>query len=114
MFLWRKSSGSWRLRATGGGEPTRYVGSLNSNIALTAVTPVDLKSDDVVDNSDPSAVNFRLRMTNGWQDGFDFGIAGGANVCVDVDLPAGAAVLIGAGRTPVTPPFNLRNLAPCR
>ena len=89
-------------------------GMLMSTVPFTVVAPVNLESGDLLDTSDPSIVNFRLQMTDGWQDGFDFGIAGGAGVCIDVRLPGGAALQTGAERAPFQPPVNLIDFGPCR
>ena len=113
IFLWRESDGNWRLRATGGGEWTRYSGRLDSSQPLPYVVPVELEPDDLFDTRDPAAIVFRLAMMNGWQDGFDFATAPNAQTCLDIDLPAGASVQIGATRTPVAPPFNLTDFGPC-
>ena len=84
-----------------------------STVPFTTVIPVSLEAEDLLDTSDPSIVNFRLHMTDGWQGGFDFGIADGAGICIDVRLPGGAALHIGAEREPVQPPANPMNFGPC-
>lgn len=113
VLLWRETDGSWRMRATAGGETARYTGRLDSNLPFSYVTPIDVEPDDLLDISDPAAIAFRLWMMGPWQDGIDFAVADAANVCVDVQLPAGASVQIGAARVAVQPPFNLNDFGMC-
>ncbi len=113
IFLWRENDGSWRLRATAGGKRTSYVGTMTADRPFSYVTPYLLESDDSLDNSDPNLVLFDIGMFNGWSDGIDFAFPAGANVCVAIDSPKNATVLIGATRTPVTTHFNLTDFGPC-
>jgi hypothetical protein len=113
IFLWREPGDSWRLRAVGGGDAERFIGTLDSNVAFLAVIPRAYEASDLLDTTDPTLVGFRMTMSNGYQDGIDFVPGNGADVCFDVALPAGATVWIGAERTPVPPPFNLADFGPC-
>ncbi len=109
IFLWREPDHSWRLRATTGGGWTNYIGTMTTDQSFSYVTPYLLESDDILDNSDPSAIHFDIGMFNGWDDGIDFAFPEGAEICFDLSVPEEATILIGAARTPVSVPFNLTN-----
>ena len=113
IFLWRENGNSWRLRVAGGGQSATYTGRLAADRPFVTVTPWGYEANDVLDRPNPATVDFRMGLSNGYRDGLDFVIAAGANVCVDLALPAGATVWIGASRVAVTPPFNLANFGAC-
>jgi len=35
------------------------------------------------------------------------------NTCIDLPIPAGENILVGASRTPITPPFDIETLGNC-
>lgn len=120
VFLWKDCNGSelWYMRATAGGSPSviTYSGDVTSSQAFNSVTPFSLESNDVLDNStDPLNIAYTLKMLNAGEDGFDFRFPAGANPCFDTTgLPAGAGVLLGANRIPVTTPIALETLQSCQ
>ena len=112
-FLWSDcSTGMWSVRFTAGGLYTRYQGTVDSDLGFSSVTPVSVESNDIL-TSDASQIIYDLQMGQIYQDGFDFSVPGGANLCFGVSMPAGIDVLVGPNRTPVTPPFNPETLGPC-
>ncbi len=115
IFLWQNcETGQWSLRATSGSNSNaQYIGSLTSDQVFTNVTPFSLEVNDVLDTSNPTRINYEMSMWSPWDDGFDFSIPTGSNTCLDVDTPAGAMILVGPTRNPVSPPFNLDTLGPC-
>jgi len=113
VYLWREPDRTWRLRATGGGSWTKYVGTLTATQPFTYVQKNDLEKRDVLDSSQPNIVAFELAMANSGEDGIDFAIPEGSNACLDVQMPASASVRVGADLIKVTPPFNLADLGPC-
>ncbi|MCP4089063.1 MAG: sulfatase-like hydrolase/transferase [Gammaproteobacteria bacterium] len=113
IVLWRQPDQSWRVRAAGGGRWANYTGTITADQSFAYVSPYSLEGTDTLNNSIPSAVSFKLAMTKGWDDGFDFTILSSAKVCFDIDMPDGAEILVGAAREPVVPPFNLADFKPC-
>ena len=113
IFLWREADNTWRLRATAGGPRADYAGSITADRPFAFVQPFSLESTDFIDLSDPKSILFQLIATQAWQDGVDFSFPADANVCVDLQLPDDARVLVGAARTPVAGPFNLTDFGPC-
>ena len=113
-FVWRDcTSGVWRFRFTAGGGFNRYVGSIESNQPFSSALPVSQESGDIFDTSDPTVIVYDLRMSPPYEDGFDVSYTPGASVCFGIDTPAGASVLLGASRTPVSVPLDLATLGPC-
>ena len=112
-FLWRDcSSGEWFMRFTAGGLFTIYEGGVNSSAGYSSVVPFSVESNDTLDVNG-NDITYRLQMGQVYWDGFDFTTPGGADVCVDVDSPAGITVLVGELRTPVAVPFDPETLGPC-
>ena len=112
-FLWRDCiTGQWSARFTAGGAYNRYQGTVDSNLGFSSVNPVSIEFNDVITTGATQLV-FDLQMGQVHQDGFDFNVPAGSNLCVGIDMPAGIDVLVGASRTPVTPPFNPDTFGPC-
>jgi hypothetical protein len=117
VFVWEDCvSGVWHARFSPGGANATYIGGVDSDQGFSSVVPVSVESSDVLDfttGTTPGRIDYTLRMGSRWLDGFDFSYPAGANVCFGVDQPAGTTVLVGAGRTPVTLPFDPQTLGPC-
>lgn len=117
VLLWKScSSDTWSLEVTGGGDPAgvTYEGELTTRSSFTTVTPVGLENHDSLGvSADSSVADYRFRVWNAATDGLAFSFPDGARVCVDVDLPADAAVYVGSDRVPATPPFDLESQGSC-
>ncbi len=115
IFLWQNcSTGQWNLRATAGTTSfVQYNGMITSDQGFTSVTPFSLEANDILDTSDPGQVNFSLQMSSPWQDGFGFQVPAGADVCLTIDSPNNASILLGSNKSQVTSPINLTTLQPC-
>ena len=115
IFVWRDcGTDLWHLRvAEAGGSWQVSAGNLEGAIAFANVTGFSLEGGDVLDNTTPSLINFSLGVGGTGIDGFDFEHPSGRDICVTVDTPPGRQVLLGASRTPISPPFDLATLAPC-
>jgi len=118
LFLWKDCvTDEWTVRATAGGSPTtvKYVGEVDADQNLSLVSVFSLEGNDVVDNTtDPTRISYTLSMKNSGQDGYTFSFPSGTNACFDVTtLPVGTLVLVGAGKFPMVPPFNLDTLGSC-
>ena len=113
VFLWKDcATGNWSARFNAGDKFTIFEGLLTSDGGFDSVT------EDSIEGSDTFTVGttdvfFNLRVSKTYQDGFDFSVPSGANVCFDLDLPAGMNVLVGPSRTAVAVPFNPETLGPC-
>ena len=87
---------------------------MSSSAALASVTPFSIETTDVLDFvTDPTVIEYSLRVGAANVDGFEFGLAAGASNCVELDAPAGTPVYLGAARTLLTAPFDLANLGVC-
>ncbi len=85
LFLW-KDQDLWHLRVTGGEEPSRrYVGSIVSDSPATLVEKVKLESNDQIDLSVPSRIDFDLRVFPGFEDGINFSFATGASLSLSLE-----------------------------
>ena len=119
LIIWKdcvSDVNTWRLRFVAGGSPTEitYQGSLFSSNAITSVAKVTTEASDTA-TLDGTSKNLTFSMTtnNSNSDGLNIVFPYGGNTCFNVNLPAGAQILFGRFRTPVTPPFNLETMQPC-
>ncbi len=114
-FVWRDcTTGKWYTRFTAGGGSLTYTGSVSADAAYLSVEPFSLESSDILDSStDPSIINFTLKMGTVYQDGFNFTLPTGNSACFAIDTPTDAVARVGASATPVALPFRLDTLGPC-
>ena len=113
-FLWKDCvANSWHLLFRAGGSYALFVGKLTSTQAFSNVLGVGLEASDVLDyTSNPQLISFKINVTSG-ADEFDFGFPDSASVCLSMTSMSKSSILLGAGRTPIRLPFNLRTLASC-
>lgn len=108
------ATGRWFARYMAGGGSRDYRGNVVADAPFANVTPFNIEGVDVVNaTSDPSRIDYRLKMNGSGQDGFDFTPAAGSSVCFAVTQPTAPTVLVGSQRTPLTVPFDLDTLGPC-
>ncbi len=106
-WIWRED-GVWRVRATAGGQPHRFQGTvigLNGSIADLAVTDSALR-DRVALVGD--AVQFDFDAASG-RPGFDFTVAGGCarfDLLLDGKRRADRVRIGGHARVPTRDPFE--------
>ena len=115
MFLWKDcASGQWSMRLPGGASYKVFTGNVTSTLGYASVIPVSIESTDVLDfTTDPTLIDYALRVGVGYEDGFDFTPAAGVSACVHLSAPAGMPVYVGAARTQLAPPFDLATLGAC-
>lgn len=115
VFLWKDcGTNKWYARVVTDGDSLTFAGTVASSADLVSVTPKSVESNDVLDfTTDPSTINFALRVSTTYYDGFDFTTAAGAQSCFNLTGPAGAKVYVGSGRNQIATPFNLATLEPC-
>lgn len=119
LYAWQDCSvtttSAWSVRAVAGNLPWEgYLGTLTANATLTT-TNVSLEGSDTVDSAPGDGlIDFALFVGGTGVDGFDTNIPNSAEACLDLaQLPAGAGVFVGAGKTPISGPFNLQDLGIC-
>ncbi len=119
LWLWRDcESGNWEMRATGGGSDTfaSYGGSFSTATSFTGMRAFNLEKtgayEDVVEAVAPNSIHYNLNVIGRFQDGFTFGNAGPAGICLHSDSP-GSTVFVGPDATPAISPFNLADLGSC-
>ena len=91
VFVWKNcTTGIWSMRVTAGGGSKTYNGSVDSSQPFSTVTPVSVEANDTLNyTTDPSRIVFGLTTTSTYQDGFNFSFPASADVCFNVNLPAG-------------------------
>ncbi len=98
IYLWKdRKDGIWHMRATAGGSWMRYTGTISADMSASFITPFKLETSDILDTSDPANIKFDFRMSNGWQDGADFQFPKGANISLQVDVPADVIPMVHIG-----------------
>ncbi len=115
VFVWKNcTTGIWSMRVTAGGGSQSYSGSVDSSQPFSTVTPVSVEASDTLNyTTDPSRIVFGLTTTSTYQDGFNFSFPASADVCFNVNQPAGATVYVGGARTVVGASFSLATLGAC-
>ena len=114
IFLWKDCAGNgkWHVRSTvGSGTNRTYAGNLATNQTFSGVTPFSIEGSDTLTSS-AQMITFVMKVGSPYQDGFDFDVATG-NTCITLSQPSGESILVGASRTPVTPPFDIETLGNC-
>jgi len=115
IFLWQDcATGIWSVRYTAAGGYIKYQGSVVADQALTSFTPLSIESSDVLDAaSNPTRIDYTLKISPPYYDGYDFGYPADTDICFNITTPSSPDVMIGPDRTPITLPFNLRTMGPC-
>ena len=115
VFVWKDcGTDQWYARMTAGGVQTQWIGTAASTANYVSVTGFSIEANDVLDfTTDPAVISFTLNANNTGQDGFDFQVASGADVCFDVTAPAAMPIFVGADRNAVGSRFSLLTLGAC-
>jgi Calx-beta domain/ASPIC and UnbV/FG-GAP-like repeat len=115
VFVWQDCpGGGWHARMTAGNAAVTYQGNVIADQNFGSVIGFSIEGNDFLDfTTDPSVISYQLGMSGSGQDGFDFTVPAGANVCFGVDAPPSVPVYAGAGRAMLTAPFDLSTLGVC-
>ena len=89
VFVWKDcGTDLWHARMTAGGVQTQWVGNATGTAAFAAVTGFSIEPNDILDfTTDPTVIDFTLNANNAGQDGFDFEVSSGNQVCFDLAAP---------------------------
>ena len=114
LFVWQACDGPISIVASGADGSASYTGFLVSDEDLVSVSVDSVEASDTVSNVPLNRMAFDLSVGGGFFDRIDVSLATDASACVDVtDVSDAAAVLVGPGRIPVTPPFDPLTLQTC-
>lgn len=115
LFIWKNcADGTWDARVLAGPSFKLFTGRVSSSDAFSVVNGVDIETSDLFDFvSNPSVIDFSLRVGAGYFDGFNFQQAPGASTCVSLDSPTGINAYLGADKTLLTLPVDLDFLNVC-
>lgn len=117
VYLWKDClADTWHMRASGGGSSlvVLYTGLLSSNAGFTSLDYFSIEDSDLLDQQS-TFLDFKLKMIGAGVDGVDFSFPAGSNTCLDMTgSPMGSTVLLGAGKSPLTAPFDLVTQGACQ
>ncbi len=117
LFVWKDcQTGEWFVRNTAGGDPAGvfFDGKVFTNQSFVDVSGFDIESSDTLDyTTDPTVIDFLLKVWNNGEDGFEFTPFADAGTCLDLSGPSGVPVLVGSTKFPVSVPFDLNTLGAC-
>lgn len=114
LYVWREANGTFVVRLTNGSKAQDVLGGFSSTKPLNWVALTALEANDVVTKANPALVNFELKTTaTDYVDGVDFAVPAGAGVCFWSWGSLGKVAYLGAGKTPVTTPFDLLGNGAC-
>jgi len=115
IFIWKDcSTGAWEVRMAAASGFRLYTGVLAADAPMQSVSPVSVESSDVLDAvSDPSRIDFSLRVGSGYEDGFSVQPGANARLCFDLTSPSAPDIYFGADKVAVAAPLYLRDLSLC-
>jgi len=115
VFVWKDCGiDLWHARMTAGGVQTQWVGNVTGTAAFASVVGFSIEPNDVLDfTTDPAVIDFILNANNAGQDGIDFEVSSGNDVCFDLTAPGAMPIFVGAARNPVGTRFSLSTLGDC-
>ncbi|BFM05558.1 Calx-beta domain-containing protein [Halioxenophilus aromaticivorans] len=117
LFVWKDcDTGTWYVRNTAGGDSSGafFEGQVVSADGFESIVGYSIENSDTLDNTtDPTVIDFVLKVWNKGEDGFDFKPVAEAGTCLNLDAPAGMTILGGADKQVLTAPFDLSTLAAC-
>ncbi|MGC1507012.1 Calx-beta domain-containing protein [Ketobacter sp.] len=117
LFVWRDcDTGEWYVRASAGGDPAGvfYEGQFTSDDGFTGLSGYSLEPSDTLDNTtDPTVIEYVLKIWNNGDDGFQFKPVTEAGSCMNLESPSGIPILAGSEKEPISSPFDLGSLATC-
>ena len=118
LFVWKDcQTGAWTVRNTAGGDTAGafFEGQVMSSQGFAAVTGEGLESIDTLDyTTDPTIIDYVLKVWNSGEDGFQFTPVVEAGTCVELFAPLGVPVLVGPGRQQIVSPFDLGTFSACQ
>jgi len=109
IFVWQNENDTWSFRLYAGAGTAITAGSIASSSGFISSIGINLESSDVVDTSNPTSIEYDLRVGAGAFDGIDFTVPSNADLCLMVDN-ASIDVRIGPNKTLVSAPFDLSTL----
>lgn len=115
LFIWKNCvDGSWDVRFLAGPGFKLFTGRVSSSESFPSVGGFDIETSDIFDfSTDPSTVEFSLRVGAGYLDGFSFSPAPDATTCVLLDSPVATNAYLGTDKTLLTVPFDIDFLEVC-
>jgi len=115
VFVWQNCvTGVWEVRVTGGGSNVgiAYSGTVDSVGGFSYVTPFNFEANDVLDNTNPDALDYVLNVWNTGEDGFGFSTVNPA-ACLSALSPT-VPLYLGVDRLMITGgALDLVTLQPC-
>lgn len=117
VYLWRDCAEptNWHFRASAGlVEPMAIQGTIVSTLDFGGVTELSIEMDDTLDyTTQASVIDFDLEIGVAGFDGFDFSFPAGADVCFQINSPAGQPALLGSYQNGKVGAFDLNTLGAC-
>lgn len=117
IFLWKDfQTGVWHVEATAGGDPAGvfYTGLISSTAAFASVVEDGIEASDTLDyTTNPSNIDYVLKIWNTGEDAFQFTPDANAITCFTPTGPSGFPVFVGSTKSAISGAFNLDTLGAC-
>jgi len=117
MVIWKDcDTGEWAVRVASGGDSAGvfFDGVLSTPDGFSSIAGYSIEGSDTFDyTTDPTAVDFLLKVWNNGEDGFQFTPVTEAGSCMNLESPTNLPILAGETRLPITSPFDLSTLGTC-
>ena len=109
IFVWQEcdGSGQWYVRTTAGGGGETYLGSFTASNSISSLVPFSFESSDYATLiASNKIIDFGMSMVNAGQDGLDFIVPEGSELCLTIDDP-NQIIYVGVDETQFTSVVNL-------
>ncbi len=120
VFIWQScTSDRYEVRITAGGMSNAvvYSGHVAAETPFVGgINTISQENSDTFITSDLAQIDYALKTSSPWYDGFNFKLAASGSGCFTVDWNRSGLPPIYAGpnRTVVVSPFDLETLGPCQ
>ena len=116
LLISRTTSQTWQVRLVSGTQPQQFSGVVDSSIAFTSATSVQLEGADAATLTLPNQLSLTLATWKGGSDAANFTVSGDADLCLRDTGSSGVKIYLGttlADAIPVTAPVALQGANAC-
>jgi hypothetical protein len=116
LLITRTNSQQWEIRLISGSQAEQFSGVVESDLQISAVTPLKLESTDSAKLLTPTSLGATLATGPGGIDGVNFSVSADAKLCIRDTGSSGVHIYLGdslADAIPVTAPVALTSVDAC-
>lgn len=84
LYIWKGEEGNWSVRAAAGGGSAIYRGTISSSEPIESLAAFKLEGSDNLELVSPYVIEFKMKIAQAWEDGFDFTNSQNAIITLDI------------------------------